>query len=370
MSDLMRIVRPEVAGLSAYNAGMTLAELKARYDPPEVAKLGSNENPLGPSPRVLAALTADADLFRLYPDPSGRSLAAAIAGHLGVDAEQVVLGNGSEDLIAVVCRTVLSPGDRVVTLYPSFPLHEDYARLMGATVERVEVGRDLTVDVDALVAAVGREPKLVMFANPLNPVGSWLSPDDMRRVVAALSPRTLLVVDEAYAEYAEGEDYASAIGLLAAARRPWLVLRTLSKAYGLAGLRIGYGVAASPDLVSFLDRARTPFNTNAVAQAAGRTALSDRAHLAASVALARAERARMAEQLSARGLRVAPSAGNFLFVDTGRESAAVAEALLRHGVIVKPWRQEGYRSFIRVSAGAPRENDLFLAALDAVMAAG
>lgn len=368
MTELSRLVRPQVAQLLPYNAGLTIAEVKARYNPGKIAKLGSNENPLGPSPQVSALFSAGGgDLFRLYPDPSGRALAGALAEEFALSPDRVVLGNGSEDLIAVVCRTLLSPGDRVVTLYPSFPLHEDYATLMGATVERVGLKADLTVDTEALLAAMRRPAKLVIFANPMNPVGSWLSTQEMRRVVETLSRDTLLVVDEAYAEYAAGDDYPSAADLLAGTGKHWIVLRTFSKAYGLAGLRLGFALASDAALADYLDRARTPFNTNAVAQAAGLAARKDHAHVARTVALALAEQDRVAAFLAAKALRTAPSKGNFLFFDSGRDSTLVADALLKRGVIVKPWKQDGYQTFLRVSIGAPDENDLFMAALSDVL---
>ncbi|MFC6486469.1 histidinol-phosphate transaminase [Nitratireductor sp. GCM10026969] len=366
MSGSFHLIRPEVQGLSPYNAGLTLAEVKARHDPPRIAKLGSNENPLGPSSKVDALAGELRALARHYPDPSGTALAAAIAEAFSLMPGQVILGNGSEDLIAVICRTVLRPGDRVVTLYPSFPLHEDYAAIMGARVERVGLNDDLTIDVDKLLSVVRAPARMVIFSNPMNPVGSWLDPAALGRVVDALHPDTLLVVDEAYAEYATGEDYSSALSLLEGGTRPRIVLRTFSKAYGLAGFRIGFGLVSEPGLRAYLDRARTPFNTNALAQAAARVALGDTEHLARVVALAVSERQRVSERLAAMGLRTAPSKGNFLFVDMGGDAAAVSEKLLRHGVIVKPWRQEGYRSFMRVTVGSREENDHFLEALGAV----
>ena len=216
------------------------------------------------------------------------------------------------------------------------------------------------VDVDALVAAVATAPRLVMFANPLNPVGSWLTPEALQRVVNAVSPETLLVVDEAYAEYAAGDDYPSAATLLRDSGLHWVALRTFSKAYGLAGARLGFGLVSDPDLRGFLDRARTPFNANGIAQAAGLVARRDKDHLAKGIALALSERDRMAGFLSERQIRFAPSKGNFLFIDVKSDSVAFAEKLLEDGVIVKPWKQQGYTTFIRVSVGAPEENDLFM----------
>ncbi|MDK1389556.1 Histidinol-phosphate aminotransferase [Ensifer psoraleae] len=363
MPKSVSLVRPEIRSILPYNAGLTLQEVRDRFDPPQIAKLGSNENPLGPSPAVAASLANSIELFRLYPDPSGRELAQRLAADFAVSDSRIILGNGSEDLIAVVARTVLRPGDRVITLYPSFPLHEDYATLMGAKVDRVGLRADLSIDTEALLAAVAGPARMVIFANPMNPVGSWLTSGELGQVIAAVDDNALIVIDEAYAEYAAGNDYSSALPLLERSGKPWVVLRTFSKAYGLAGLRIGFGVVSDPELRSYLDRARTPFNTNAIAQAAAVLALGDTDHLHATVAHATRERERVKTALLQRGLRVAPSKGNFLFIDVGRNGSIVAEALLRQGVIVKPWKQPGYENFIRVSIGTSEENDLFTTAL-------
>lgn len=377
MSKSSSLVRDEVRAIAPYNSGLTLDEVRARYQVGKIAKLGSNENPLGPSPKLKSLFGDYCDLVRLYPDPQGRALCSRLGGAFGVDQDRVILGNGSEDLIGVICRSVVRPGDRVTTLYPSFPLHEDYTLLMGGTVERVTIAPDLTVDMDALLAAVARRPRMVMFSNPMNPVGSWLTPDQLTRVIEVLDPQTLIVVDEAYAEYAAGDDYPSAAQLLSKTQCNWVVLRTFSKAYGLAGLRIGYGLVSDASLCDFFNRARTPFNTNAIAQASAIVALEDLHHLQKSVDQALGERERMKRALETMGqqgsdlnsqaLRIAPSKCNFLFVDTGQNGTDVAEELLKQGVIVKPWKQPGFERFIRVSVGSPEENDQFLTAFAGIM---
>lgn len=355
-------IRDEIRSIAPYNAGLTLEDVRARYKVETIAKLGSNENPLGPSPTLRRLFPDIGELARLYPDPQGRALCARLAADFGVDDGQVILGNGSEDLIAVICRSVVRAGDRVATLYPSFPLHEDYTTLMGGEVDRIAVTSDLMVDMEALLVAIARKPRMLMFSNPMNPVGSWLTPDALARVIAALDKETLIVVDEAYAEYAAGDDYPSAVDLLRNTGVNWVVLRTFSKAFGLAGLRIGYGIVSDAELCDFLNRARTPFNTNAIAQAAAMAALDDEAHLGASIELALSERARIAAELDALGYRMAPSKCNFLFVDVRTSATQVAEALLGHGVIVKPWKQPGFDTFLRVSIGSVEENDHFMRA--------
>jgi histidinol-phosphate aminotransferase len=360
-------VRDEIRAIAPYNSGLTIEEVRARYDVDEIAKLGSNENPLGPSPKLRGLFSDIGELARLYPDPQGRALCNRLAAAFAVDEHQIVLGNGSEDLIAVICRSVVRPGDVVATLYPSFPLHEDYTVLMGGTIERVTVTPDLDIDLDALLAAIARRPRMLMFSNPMNPVGAWLDHDALARVFEAVDPDTLVVVDEAYAEYAAGADYPSALDMLRETSLNWVVLRTFSKAFGLAGLRIGYGIVSSGELCDFFNRARTPFNTNAIAQAAAIAALDDASHLKASVDLALVERARIAAVLGALGYRMAPSKCNFLFIDVRADASQVAEALLKRGVIVKPWKQPGFENFIRVSMGSVTENNQFLHAFQDFM---
>lgn len=360
MFDPEFFVREEVQGIPPYNAGMTIEEVRTRYKVDRVVKLASNENPLGPSPAVRQALQHSLGAIEQYPDPSGRALRAGIAERLKVSPDQIVLGNGSEDLLSVICKAVLAPGDTAVTLYPSFPLHEDYVNLMGARVKRVDLLEDLTIDVDALVEAVAKGPRMVMFANPMNPVGSWLDSQQMQRVVSALKPETLLVLDEAYLEYAQGGGFADAVALLTGTDKAWITLRTFSKAWGLAALRIGYALVSSAELCTFFDRVRTPFNTNLVAQTAALAALGDTGHVDSVVQLARQERERVKALLEAQGRRVAPSKGNFLFFDCGSNAVAFCEKLLRRGVILKPWKQAGYETFARVSLGSHEDNDYFL----------
>ncbi|MDR6758777.1 histidinol-phosphate aminotransferase [Mycoplana sp. BE70] len=349
--------------MGKYNAGLTTGEVRERYAVTAIAKLGSNESPLGPSPKVAQALAPTSDLMRLYPDPAGRTLREAIGGRFGMAADRVILGNGSEDLLSVISRAVLRSGDRIVTPYPSFPLHEDYATVQGATVARVAVDERLNFDIPSMKRALREPCRMLIVANPMNPVGSWLDGDGLTEILASVPRGALVVIDEAYAEYARGSSCPDALALLKAFDLNWVVLRTFSKAYGLAGLRIGYGLTSSAGLTDLLDRVRTPFNANAFAQAAALAALADDDHLEAVVSLAVRERERVRAFLEGRHFVVAPSCGNFLFFDCGKPAHAFSEALLAHGVITKPWKQEGYEAFIRVSIGSEAENDQFINAI-------
>lgn len=366
MTHLSDLVRPEVLRLAPYNAGLTIQDVARRYAPARIAKLGSNESPLGPSPAASAAAERALKDMRLYPDPAARDLRDALARHVAVPSDRIMVGNGSEDLLAVIARATLRPGDRVVTLYPSFPLHEDYATVMGAQVERVPVRADLTIDPAALAAAA-RSCRMLIFSHPMNPVGSWLSGPGLAEVVAGAGPDVLIVVDEAYAEYAAGPDYPSAAALLEGSDRPWIVLRTFSKSYGLAALRVGYGIFSDAAICGLMDRVRTPFNVNGIAQAAAIAALGDEAHLGAVVSLAVQERDRMGDFLDRGGVRHAKSKGNFIFFDCGSDAGAFAEGLLKPGVIVKPWKQAGYQNFARVSIGSAEENSHFMEAATALL---
>ncbi|GHG86252.1 histidinol-phosphate transaminase [Pseudodonghicola xiamenensis] len=362
-------LRPELAPLRTYNAGLSLEAVADRCGGGPIAKLGSNENPHEISPQVKAAMAQAVETAFLYPDPTAGRLARKISHETGVAVERMIFGDGSEDLLNVLARTLLQPGDEVVTLYPSFPLHEDYAQMMGAAVTRIELTHDHRIDIDALLAAAARPVRLILLANPMNPAGLWLSADDLARLLAAQHPDSVLCLDEAYVEYAKGGDFEPATRWLRDHDKPLLILRTFSKAYGLAALRIGYGFSNSDDLIGGMNLVRTPFNVNAVAQAAALAALDQPEHVETGVRDSLAERDRMAAALSDLGLTVLPSKGNFLFVDCGRPATELADRLLDAGVIVKPWKQEGYESFIRVSAGLPPENTQFLDALTRLLAA-
>lgn len=367
MSQLNKILRPTLSKIQPYNAGLSLNDVKSRYNVSAFAKLASNENPNGPAPEVLDALKLDSANLFLYPDANSVLLADALAQYLDMPADHLIFGNGSEELISIICRSVIQPNDRVITLYPSFPLHEDYATLMGAAVERIGLTDTFDIDLCALLEAVARPAKMLMFANPMNPVGSWLDPAQLRQLIRAKHPDTLLVLDEAYYEYAVLEDYTSVRECLADNDQNWIILRTFSKAWGLAGLRIGYGMCGSKELRQALALTRTPFNINAAAQMAASVALQHHNYMKSCAANTVRKRAAMMEELQIRGFVVAPSLGNFLFVDVEMPSSEVAENLMQRGTIIKPWKQKGYETFVRVSIGTDQENAKFLDDLEAVL---
>ena len=357
---------PHVAALPKYNAGLGLAAAKAVSGLDRIARLASNENPYGCSPEVSRILSDGSVEFWRYSDPGCELLRSTLAAKLDVDPNAIVVGNGSEEMIAAASRAFLTAGASALTVAPCFGLHEIEPLAVGASVVKVPMTQDFDFDVPAIEAALSQGPNIFFLPSPWNPVGAALDHEGLARVIAATPKTTLFVLDEAYHEFVS-DAIPDGLALLKQAQRPYIVLRTFSKAYGLAGLRVGYAVCSSVKIAKMLAAAKTPFNVNAVAQAAAVAALHDDAWMRDAVAKVCAERERLAVTLRAMGLRVAPAEGNFLFFDSGRGSAELAIDLLKAGVVVKPWLEPGYQTFVRASIGTAAENDQLLAALALIL---
>ncbi|MDM0014365.1 histidinol-phosphate transaminase [Variovorax sp. J22P168] len=367
------MARPEVSPLPVYNAGLSSDAVRTRYGVDRIARLASNENPFGASPAVARALADLAEHLSTYPDANCTALRQAIAPRVGAEPGRIVVGNGSEDILQMLCLALLSPGDRVLVQRPGFGLHEIFPKMMGAEVEALALTPALEFDLDAWCEALSRGPKIAMIANPSNPVGCMFDAAAFERLLAATPHGTLLVIDEAYYEYARlAPGFPDALAALRDRQRPWIVLRTFSKGWGLAGLRVGYGIASDAALVALLDRVRTPFNVNQAAQTAALAAWGDEAHMdhgARETVRLRASMIAGLNALALPGLRIAPSAANFLFIDLGRPNGPVNEALLARGIIAKPWKEAGYEHFLRVSVGLPADNERFVHALGEILGA-
>jgi histidinol-phosphate aminotransferase len=366
---LYALARREVRNMASYNAGLSSEAVRQRFALERIAKLGSNENHFGPSSRVIAAVTREAQHVGLYPDPECTELRLALAARLGVEGARLIFGNGSEDLLGIISRVFLDHGDQVVTVLPSFGLHLLYPEAVGAEVIGVPMTAQLQIDVDGLLAALTPRTRLLMFACPSNPVGCALNEQQLQSILDTLGPQTLLVFDEAYFEYAcHAPGYPDCLALLEASGKPYILLRTFSKAYALAGLRVGYGVASDVVLANLVDRLRTPFNLNRCAQAAAVAALDDEEHLEQTLRHVASERERLFNALQALGVRPVPSLANFLFFATPFAAESVNQQLLARGVIVKPWREAGYTEYLRVSIGSAEDNQWFLEQLEASLA--
>ena len=368
-ADFLALAAPGLGDLRAYDPGLDLVALRRVH--PGLVELGSNENALGPGPAARAAAQAALATMHVYPDPAGGELKAALAAHHGVDSSQLVLGNGSHELLMMLAQAFAGPGRGVVASEFGFAVYALAAKAAGAHLVQAPARPDDDPmprghDLDALAAAVGPGTRLVYLANPNNPTGTWFQTAALEAFLAGLPGDVITVVDEAYLEYVTDPALASAIGLLG--RFPRLVVtRTFSKAHGLAGLRLGY-LVAQPGLVAVLERLRESFNANAVALAAARAALGDTAHLARVRRENAAEREALADALRARGLPVHPSQTNFLLVGFGRDAAPLAQGLVARGIVPRPMAGYGLPGHLRVTVGTRGQNRRFLRALDEVLA--
>ncbi len=358
------LASPFLAGLIPYVPGKPIEEVEREFGISGSVKLASNENPLGPSPKALAALQAALPEMHRYPDGPGYTLCRALARHWEVSPEMLVLGNGSNELLELVGRAFLVPGDEVVYAEQAFVVYDMVAQMCGATKVRVPL-KDFAHDLEGLRRAITAKTKLVFVANPNNPTGTCVSPSALEAFLADVPPEVILVLDEAYYEYLPEDARPDALRFVRQGR--WiLVLRTFSKIYGLAGLRLGYGMAPAP-LTALLHRLRAPFNVNSLAQAAAVAALTDTEHVTRSRAVNEEGRRVLAKGLERLGLRVVPNLANFLLVDVGRSGPATCEALLAQGVIVRPVAGYGFPNHLRITIGTPEENTRCLAALAAVL---
>lgn len=334
-----------------------------------VIKLSFNENTLGPSPKALAAMHEAVERAAFYPDHTGRCLRAALATQLGLAVDSVVLANGADEMISLVCQSFIRPGlDEVVISAPTFGSYRSSAIVAGASIREVPL-IDFRHDIDALIRAVTPRTKLLFLCNPNNPTGRHATGEEIDRLVQALPPSTILVLDEAYIDYVTATDFPDALKYLrtqpgsGAGSPNVIIIRTFSKIHGLAGVRIGYGLAR-PELARFLQAVRLPVNINRVALAGALASLSDQEHVARVRDLVIAEKQRLYREFAARGLSFQPSEANFILVDVGLDSESVCRAALSHGVVLRPGRGFGLPTHVRFTVGSPAENDAALRALD------
>lgn len=359
-------LRANVLRMTPYTPGKPIDEVKRELGLTEVVKLASNENPLGPSPKAIEAVAKAAKAMHLYPDAGGYDLKVAISATFGVGMDQVMIGNGSDELIHLLGLVFLESGDNVVIGAPSFVRYDAAAELSAVELRRVSLDGSWRHDLGAMAAACDSQTKLVFVANPHNPTGTVLTHSEVVAFLDTLPSETVAILDEAYFEYSEGfEDRLDAVSLLLEGRSV-VVLRTFSKAYGLAGIRVGFGMAPAP-IVDAVNRAREPFNVNSLAQAAGIAALGDSDHLSESVRVNLDGIERVESAMREWGFETVPSRANFICVNVRRDGGEVFQALLREGVIVRSGVPLGMPEFIRVSIGTAAEMDAFLTAFEKVV---
>ena len=366
--DFRELAVAGVRALRPYQPGKPLEELEREYGIRNAVKLASNENPLGPGAKALAAVERHLRDLSRYPDGNGFALKQALARKHGVEPEQITLGNGSNDVLEFLARAFVAPGDEVIFSEHAFAVYPIVTQAVGGRAV-VTAAKEHGYDLDAIAAAVTDRTRLIFIANPNNPTGTWLGQQALRAFLESIPAGVLVVLDEAYYEYASDPalgagDYASAMDWIR--DFPNLVVtRTFSKAHGLAGLRMGYSVSRA-DVADMLNRVRQPFNVNSLALAAAVAALEDTAHLAQSLKLNAEGMRLLTRAFEEQGLEYIPSVGNFVCVRVG-DGDAVYEALLREGVIVRPVANYGLPGYLRVTLGLPEENARFLDALKKIL---
>lgn len=353
--------RPGIERIAPYQPGKPVEEVERELGIARAIKLASNENPLGPSPAVKAALARAVREVHRYPDGACFNLRAALSRRLGVQPDELLLGNGSNELLSLLGLAYLRPGDEVLTARQSFAVYELVALLANATFTAVPL-RAYAYDLEAMAKAVTPATRMVFIANPNNPTGAAVDPKKLKAFVDGVPGQCLVVLDEAYREYMDPAYLADTLSWVRE-RNNLVVLRTFSKAYALAGLRVGYGVAPV-SVGQALERVRDPFNVNALAQAAALAALADQASVRRVVSLAKRERKRVSKALAGLGCAVAPSQANFVFVEAPRgDGQALYQKVLRRGVILRPMPGP----CVRITLGTPAENDRMLRAMKAAL---
>jgi histidinol-phosphate aminotransferase len=357
--------RPSVEALTPYQPGKPVEDVQRELGLERVIKLASNEGPFGPLPAAREALARVADDLNRYPDGGSYRLHEALAARHGVAMNEIAVGPGADGCIDMLSQATLDPGDEVVCGWPSFASYVIYAAKQGATVNTVPL-RDHRYDLDALLAAVTPRTKLVYICQPNNPTGTMNSDRELDAFFERVPGHVLTVVDQAYFEYIDRPDYPDAVERYLKAGRRVVVLRTFSKIYGLAGLRVGYAVGPS-DVCASLAKVRRPFDVTTTAQVAALASLDDAAELARRSALNAEGRTRLEAVLREHGLDPVPSVGNFVYVETGGNAQVLFEQLLHEGVIVRPLAGFGAPTAVRITVGAPEEVGAFAEALGRVL---
>lgn len=361
-----------VLSASPYIAGKPISELRREKkfsDSFEIIKLASNENPLGPSPMALNAVHEEARNLHIYPDSSCFKLKDAIARKLAVPSSQVLVGAGSECLIEYFCRALIKPGDHMVIAECSFPIYDIVGRWAGASISYAKLGEDFSQDVDAFLACIRDDTRLVIVGNPDNPTGRLFTEAELRRLANALPSSTMLLVDEAYHGLVTDPAYFSALSdnaPLVDGKRPIAVTRTFSKSYGLAGLRVAYSVMP-PEICALLAKIKPVFSVNSLALAAAEAALDDDEHIDRALELISEGKKFVVEELRSAGFRLVEGAANYILVGfPGLVGGDISEMLLNQGIIVRPLKGEKLKHFCRLSLGTASENDRVVKALKAV----
>jgi histidinol-phosphate aminotransferase len=361
-----RFVRPNILNIKHYVPGKPIEEVQREFKLDDVVKLASNENCFGPSPKALSAMRKSLASVNRYPDASSFYLKKKMARYLSVSEDNLIFGNGSDEIIGLAVRTFVNDGDEVVIAKPTFLIYEISSQLHNATIKLISLKNDFKYDLAAMKKAISDKTKIVFIANPDNPTGTYVTKKELDEFFKGLPENVIVFLDEAYFEFANFryKDYPNGLDYL---KRPGVIVsRSFSKVYGLAGLRIGYGIA-DPAVISYMERVRDPFNVNLLAQVAAIAALDDKAFVKKTLYHVDKEKRKLYSIFGKMNLKYVESATNFVLVDVERDCKEVFEALLREGVIVRDMKAWGLDSFIRVTIGRPDENRKFIKALGKIL---
>ncbi len=361
---MQTIARKNILDIKPSIPGKPIEEVKRDLGLKEVIKLASNENPYGPSRKVLKTIGTAAKTINRYPDGNCFYLRQELAKRLKIFPEQLIFGNGSDEIIVLATRVFTGCGDEVIMARPSFLIYEIAAKISEATIKFIPL-RDFHYDLDAMRQAVTDKTKIIFIGNPDNPAGTYVSKKEVDAFLAGIRRNILVFFDEAYFEYVKKSDYPDTIGLLKEYKNV-IITRTFSKMYGLAGLRVGYGIA-DKQVIDLLERVREPFNVNSIAQAAALACLQDKTYYNRVAKLVGTERKYLYGQLKKMGLSFVDSVTNFVLIDVKKDGFKVFQELLRKGVIVRDMRFWGLENFIRVTIGTQKENRKFIAVLREVL---
>ena len=354
-----------ILDIAPYQPGKPIEEVERELEIAGVVKLASNENPFPPPPGVLQAIRQVLGGLNRYPDGSGHYLRHALAKTHGVSPDAILLGNGSNELLELIARTFVRQGEEVVFPHPSFVVYPSIVQSVGG-IRVVVTLKDHRIDLVTMARAITPLTKLVFIANPNNPTATIVTADEVAHFMSRVPPRTIVVFDEAYIEFAMGPDFPDVLASVKQGRKV-MVLRTFSKSASLAGLRVGYGVADA-DAIALMNRIRQPFNVNALAQVAALAALDDESHVMECVRMIEAGRHYLYDEFNALGIKYVPSRANFILVDVGHSASDVFQRLLKEGVIVRPLTPFGMESALRITIGTPQENRRLVKALRHVLA--
>lgn len=356
--------KQQIHGMKAYQPGKPMEEVKKMYGLDEVVKLASNENPFGSSPKVQALLQGDVSNHAIYPDGYAQSLRTAVANYVGVEENELIFGNGSDDIIAIITRALLYPGVNTVMADPSFSQYWHNAEIEGAEIRKVPCV-DGVHDLDAMLAAIDDKTSVVWVCNPNNPTGTIVSSDDLAAFIEKVPADVLIVLDEAYIEYVTSNEHKPTLHFFRE-RENVILLRTFSKAYGLASFRVGYGIAQASTIAK-LDPVRAPFNNTILSQQVAIAALADQSFIEKCVTVNEAGKQQYYAWCKERGMNYFPSETNFVLFEVKADSQVVFEELMKRGFIIRSGAALGIPGYIRVTVGTEAQNTKLLQLLDDVL---